>query len=97
MKDNIDDSLNELLGSRRNIYTNEEITAAKKRQKKEGGTLLDNLIAVTGRSMPSMSDVIQNSNDIRRMCEQAGIALDETIAQNQAQLSKQITEMSKNL
>ena len=36
MKDNIDDSLNELLGSRRNIYTNEEINAAKKRQKKEG-------------------------------------------------------------
>ncbi len=97
MKDNIDDSLNELLGGRRNIYTNEEINAAKKRQKKEGGTLLDNLIAVTGRTMPSMSDVIQNSNDIRRMCEHAGIALDETIAQNQAQLSKQITEMSKNL
>ncbi len=97
MKDSIDDSLNELLGSKKSFYSAEEIDAAKKLKKKNGGTLMDNLIAVTGRTMPDMNDVIRNSNDIRRMCEQAGIALDETIAHNQAQLSRDITEMSKNL
>ncbi len=97
MKDNIDDSLNELLGSRRSFYSPEEIDAAKKLQKKNGGTLMDNLQSVTGRSMPDMHDVIQNSNDIRQMCEQVGIELDATLARNSAQLSKDISEMSKNL
>ena len=97
MKDNIDDSLNELLGNRRSFYSPEEIDAAKKQQKKKGGTLMDNLMDVTGRSMPNMNDVIQNSNDIRKMCEEVGIELDAAIAKNSAQLSKDITEMTRNL
>ena len=97
MKDNIDDSLNELLGSRKSFYSSKEIEEARKLKKKNGGTLMDNLISVTGRSMPNMNDVIKNSNDIRRMCEEAGIALDEAIINNQAGLTDAISEMSRNL
>ena len=97
MKDEIDDSLNKLLGNRRSFYSSEEIEKARKSQKKKGGTLMDNLAEVTGRSMPDMNRVLKNSSDIRRMCEEAGIALDETIVGNQAQLNSAISEMSRNL
>ena len=97
MRDKIDESLNELLGSHKSLYSAEEIEAAKKLKKQNGGTLMENLIEVTGRSMPDMNDVIHNSNEILKMSEQAGIELDRMLVNNQAQLSKDITEMTRNL
>lgn len=38
-------------GKNETAYTAEEIEEARKRQKKEGGTLLENLLAVTGKSL----------------------------------------------
>ena len=38
-------------------YTDQDIEAAKKRQKKEGGTLLENLLAVTGRPLKTDYDI----------------------------------------
>lgn len=52
MNDNIDNALNELLGKRSN-YTIEEIEEAKKRKKKNGGSLMDNLREVSGHGLPS--------------------------------------------
>ena len=97
MRDHIDESLNGLLGGKRANFTAAEIDAAKKQQRKKGGTLMDNLIELTGKSMPDMNSVIKNSNDIRAMCDQAGIALDEAVISNQMSLSSEISEMSKNL
>lgn len=58
MKDYIDDGLNNAFGSKNvnSNYTLDEIRKAEKRKKKCGGTLLDNLREVTGRTLPSQSD-----------------------------------------
>ncbi len=74
MRDDIDDSLNGILGKKNN-YTLEEIKEAQKRRKKEGGNLLDNLRKVTGRSLPDAS--YQTALDIGKMCEERGISLDD--------------------
>ncbi len=73
MRDDIDDSLNGILGKRSN-YTLDEIKEAQKRRKKEGGNLLDNLRKVTGRNLPPAS--YDASLDIGRMCDDRGIDLD---------------------
>ncbi|MCR4932796.1 MAG: hypothetical protein K6A29_01245, partial [Lachnospiraceae bacterium] len=55
MKDPIDDALNSIMGKRNN-YTEEEINRATARKKRYGGTLFENLEAVTGRTMaPSIN------------------------------------------
>ncbi len=74
MRDDIDDSLNGILGKRSN-YTLDEIKEAQRRRKKEGGNLIDNLRKVTGRSLPTAS--YDQSLDIGRMCEERGIDLDK--------------------
>lgn len=60
MKDNIDESLNNILGNRKN-FTASEIDAALKRKKKSGGTILDNLTSLTGRTLPSTEDLLSTS------------------------------------
>ncbi|MCR5521088.1 MAG: AAA family ATPase [Lachnospiraceae bacterium] len=74
MRDDIDDSLNGILGKRSN-YTLDEIKEAQKRRKKEGGNLIDNLRKVTGRSLPNAS--YDSSLDIGQMCRDRGINLDD--------------------
>lgn len=58
MKDFVDEGLNRAFGSRNvnSNYTLDEIKKAEKRKKQYGGTLLDNLREVTGRTLPSQSD-----------------------------------------
>ena len=50
MYDPVDAALNSLLGQRNN-YTEEEINRAQARKKRYGGTLMENLEVVTGRSL----------------------------------------------
>ncbi|MBR6003225.1 MAG: hypothetical protein IK068_00715, partial [Lachnospiraceae bacterium] len=56
MKDPIDDALNSIMGKRQN-YTEEEINRATARKKRYGGTLFENLEAVTGRSFAPSIDM----------------------------------------
>lgn len=65
MRDTIDDALNSIMGPRNN-YTEEEITRAQARKKRYGGTLLENLELVTGRSLsPTINmDAVTLNNEI---------------------------------
>lgn len=45
----LDNAMNSIFGSRKSNYTLDQIEEAKKRQKKYGGTILDNLEAITGK------------------------------------------------
>lgn len=66
MKDTIDDALNAIMGVRSN-YTLDEIDKAQKLKKQKGGTLMENLEAVTGRSLPSMSSLMEQSAKIEAL------------------------------
>lgn len=64
MYDPFDAALNSIMGPRGNNYTEEEINRAQARKKRYGGTLMENLETVTGRTLaPSidMSGVDLNS------------------------------------
>ena len=52
----LEDIMNGIFGKSDN-YTEEEIEAAKKRRKKYGGTLLENLNAITGKSLKTNFDL----------------------------------------
>ncbi|MCR5311183.1 MAG: AAA family ATPase [Lachnospiraceae bacterium] len=69
MRDTIDDALNAIMGVRSN-YTLDEIEEAKKLKKKNGGTLMDNLAAVTGRTLPSMSSLIEENEKLVKLNKQ---------------------------
>ncbi len=66
MRDTVDDALNAIMGVRSN-YTLDEIEKAQKLKKKNGGTLMENLEAVTGRSLPSMSSLLEESAKIEAL------------------------------
>lgn len=68
MRDTIDDALNAIMGVRSN-YTLDEIEEAKKLKKKNGGTLMENLAVVTGRSLPSMSSLIEENEKLVKLNE----------------------------
>ncbi len=65
MRDPMDEALNSILGKRNN-YTEEEINRAQARKKRYGGTLLENLETVTGRSLaPTFDmDAIELGNEL---------------------------------
>ena len=69
MRDQIDDALSSILGGKKSNYTLDEIKEAEKLKKKNGGSLLDNLRAITGRRLPDTSSIIRENMDIMRMCE----------------------------
>ena len=58
---------------RRSVYTEAEIEQAKKLQKKNGGTLMDNLAKLTGKSMPTINTGMY---DISSMFQRANSELD---------------------
>ncbi len=98
MRDNIDDALNNILGSSSGCnYTLDEIKQAEKMKRKYGGTLLDNLREITGKTLPDMSTLTRRSEDIRSMCEANGIALDDMLINNSANIQRELDEFSKNL
>ncbi|MBR4768520.1 MAG: stage V sporulation protein K, partial [Lachnospiraceae bacterium] len=53
-------------GKPNKVYTDDEINAAKKRQKKAGGTLLENLEAVTGRALKTNYDLDKELDELNR-------------------------------
>ncbi len=69
MKDTVDDALNAIMGVRSN-YTLEEIDKARRRQKKNGGTLMENLEALTGRGLPSMSSLMEEHEKLENLNKQ---------------------------
>ena len=97
MRDNIDESLNNILGSRRSNYTLEEIDQAQKLKRKNGGTLLDNLQAITGKGLPSMDELMAQNREINRMCEESGIDLNKTLVENSQKLNSDLDLFSKEL
>lgn len=78
MRDSIDDALNSIMGKRSN-YTVEEIEAANRLKKKEGGTLVENLQKITGKTLPTVEEINRQNMDIRKMCEDRGIDLDKNV------------------
>ena len=96
MRDQIDDALSNILGGKKSNYTLDEIKAAEAMKRKNGGTLLDNLKALTGRVLPDVSAITRENADIRRMCEERGIDLDAP-ADSPFDLQKELDELSRNL
>lgn len=95
MRDDIDFALNSIIGPTGN-YTLEEIEAAQRLKKKNGGTLLENLEKVTGRGLPSMGTLERQQRDIMKMCEENGIQLQDIESSSQA-LDKAIDSFSAEL
>lgn len=94
MRDIVDETLSNFFGKRSN-YTVEEIEQAQARKRKLGGTLLENLEAITGRSLPnaintsSLTEKSPFSNDGARK-SMAEIASPE-------ELEKEINAFTKDL
>ncbi len=95
MRDQIDDALSNILGGKKSNYTLDEIKEAEKMKRKNGGTLLENLKALTGRRLPDMGSIIQENMDIMRMCEERGIDID--MPDSPYDIQKELDELGKNL
>lgn len=95
MRDQIDDALSSILGGKKSNYTLDEIKEAEKLKRKNGGSLLDNLRAITGRRLPDTSSIIQENMDIMRMCEERGI--DINMPDSHYDIQKELDELGKNL
>ncbi|MCQ2524065.1 MAG: AAA family ATPase [Lachnospiraceae bacterium] len=87
MQDGFDQSFGPLMGPRSN-YTVEEIEMAQKLRKKNGGSLFENLTAVTGREYkPSMGDVISNSMALNEQLDAFSQELRKYEQENNAKVS----------
>jgi SpoVK/Ycf46/Vps4 family AAA+-type ATPase len=75
---NLGDAFNKAFGGKRAQYSVEEIDEAKKRQKKNGGTLMDNLAAVAAERSGKKADGSKSSIE----------KLDEAISRMSADLDK---------
>ena len=95
MRDQIDDALSNILGGKKSNYTLDEIKEAEKLKRKNGGTLLENLKALTGRRLPDTGSIIQENMDIMRMCEERGI--DINMPDSPFDIQKELDELGKNL
>ena len=74
MKDPIDEALNGLFGKRNN-FTLDEIKKAQQKRKQSGGTLLDTLQEMTGRSLV-MPEVASDPTELERLCSEAEAQMD---------------------
>ena len=95
MRDQIDEALSNILGGKKSNYTLDEIKEAERLKRKNGGSLLDNLKAITGRRLPDTSSIIQENMDIMRMCEERGI--DINMPDSHFDIQKELDELGKNL
>ena len=80
MEDAINDVMNDFFGkpSSKSHYSTEEIDKARKRQKKYGGTFIDNLEAVTGTSS-GMNKLEMNFDNIRTSSEATRTEVDSLV------------------
>ena len=97
MRDRIDEALSNILGGSRSNYSLDEIKQAEKYKKKNGGNLLHALKEMTGKSMPTMGQVHEDSMNIRKMCEENGIDIDERVADTSTSLQEELDEFGRNL
>ena len=86
--DNLDEAMSKIFGSSSSNskmakYSVDQIEAAKKRQKKCGGTLMDNLMEVSGEKPMSVSASIDDINNM--------------LARNSEDINATIREMNANL
>ena len=97
--DNLDEAMNKMFGgsskSKMSKYTVEQIDEAKKRQKKHGGTLMENLEAISNgvaekrTSMNDLSDMIsRNTDDLTSMLARNSEDINATIREMNANLAK---------
>ena len=97
MFDEFDNAMNSAFGSRSN-YTSEEIDAAIARQKKMGGTLMDNLAAITGRGMSTVStqELLKENQRILKQLDKMGDPLQINL-DYQKKMQKDLDELTKNI
>ena len=91
---------------KKSIYTEAEIEQAQKMKKKNGGTLMDNLAKLTGKSMPSMTSTADLSSMYKKANNELNSVIEsekkrkEAEAQNDAvkkQLSRGREHLKKTL
>lgn len=89
MEDAINEVMNDFYGSNpsRSHYSSEQIDKARKRQKKHGGTFLENLEALGGNSS-SMSQLDMNLDAIRKAAESTKDSLDSMIKELNSDIEK---------
>lgn len=97
MFDEFDNAMNSAFGSRSN-YTSEEIDAAIARQKKMGGTLMDNLAAITGRGMSTVStqELLKENRKILKQFDKMGDPMQINL-DYQKKMQKDLDELTKNI
>lgn len=96
MRDEIDSALNSIIGVHSN-YTVKEIEEAQKMKKVNGGTLLENLEKLTGRSLPDIGQLQREQRDILDMCNERGINVTEPKINSLADFEKELDSFSAEL
>ena len=98
---------------KKSIYTEAEIEQAQKMKKKNGGTLMDNLAKLTGKSMPSMTSTADlnsmykranselnsmiESDRKRKEAEEKNDAVKKQLLENQDKLNKALDSYTTSL
>ena len=103
---NFENEMNRMFGGSRANYSVTDIEEAKKRQKKYGGTLYDNLSAITqGRSgQKPLGPIIDNAQSMLSGASknaEAAMAditrLESTVKSNADEINKTLSELNKNI
>ena len=103
---NFENEMNRMFGGSRANYSVSDIEEAKKRQKKYGGTLYDNLSAITqGRTgQKPLGPVIDNAQSMLSGASknaEAAMAditrLESTVKSNADEINKTLSELNKNI
>lgn len=97
MRDDIDIGINSLLGKNMSNYTLEEIEAAQKRKKKHGGTIMENLAAVTGRSLPNINSSFSTGVAHTKSAIDISSSLNESLLSNANALNSMLDEYTKEV
>ena len=98
--------MNKMFGGSRANYSIDDIEAAKKRQKKYGGTLYDNLSAITQektgqKPLGPIVDSAQSMLASASMNAQAAMAdinrIESSVKSNADEINKTLSELNKNI
>jgi len=97
MFDEFDNTVNSAFGKRSN-YSSEEIDEALKRQKKKGGSLMENLQAISGKSAPTLDTraLLKENERILKQMERIGNPMQVNLDYHQS-LQKDLDDLTKNI
>ncbi|MBR1930699.1 MAG: AAA family ATPase [Lachnospiraceae bacterium] len=100
MKDDFFNSLDSYGG--RGNYSLEEIEQAQKMKKKNGGTLIENLVKLTGRELPLNPGATGTSSEVdftqsTKQSSQPPSSLEDVLLTNQKNLNQELENLRKNL